>query len=245
MDFFTSAVNYVSLKIARSPADLEHPYGHGKAEGLAGLFQGVTIGLSGLWLLFESVRRLLSGSQVGAGFYSIGAMALSSVVSAWHGWCLRQAARRENSPILRSEGVHFEMDMLSNLGVLFALVAIHFTKNPLWDVGISILITAYILREAFRVLWVSGQELMDRGMSDELRAELERIILTHHPNIIGFHDFRARKSGGKYFIDFHIEIRDIQGFQEAHDLTESLIDRVKNRLPGADVTVHYDPEGAR
>ena len=46
-DIFASAVNFVAIRAASRPADREHVYGHGKAEGLAGLFQAVIIGLSG------------------------------------------------------------------------------------------------------------------------------------------------------------------------------------------------------
>jgi hypothetical protein len=30
---------------------------------------------------------------------------------------------------------------------------------------------------------------------------------------------------------------------QAHEITESLIEKIEARMPDADVTVHYDPEG--
>ena len=49
--------------------------------------------------------------------------------------------------------------------------------------------------------------------------------------------------GNLVFLDFHIEIRGEDDFKKAHDMTESLIDKIKMNHPNADVTVHFDPEG--
>ena len=65
-DVAVSAFNLWSIRIADSPADEGHPFGHGKAENLAGLLQVAVIALVGGWLLVEGARRdygvVLSGS---------------------------------------------------------------------------------------------------------------------------------------------------------------------------------------
>ena len=43
-DIFASVVNLFAIRAASRPADREHAYGHGKAEGLAGLFQSTDDG---------------------------------------------------------------------------------------------------------------------------------------------------------------------------------------------------------
>src|SRR5262245_44337631 len=61
MDVFASSVNLVAVRIGGRPADDDHRYGHGKAESLAGMFQGSVVGFSGVYLVVESVRRLVEG----------------------------------------------------------------------------------------------------------------------------------------------------------------------------------------
>jgi len=39
-DIFMSTVNFLSIRKAMDPADEDHPYGHGKVETMATLFQG-------------------------------------------------------------------------------------------------------------------------------------------------------------------------------------------------------------
>src|SRR5436190_23067908 len=63
MDVFASSVNLVAVRIGGRPADEDHRYGHGKAESLAGMFQGSVVGFSGIYLVVESVRRLLAQTR--------------------------------------------------------------------------------------------------------------------------------------------------------------------------------------
>ncbi|MBI4051499.1 MAG: cation transporter [Elusimicrobia bacterium] len=245
MDLFSSSVNYFSVRMAEKPADKEHPYGHGKVESLAGAAQGVIISVSGMILLAESIRRVIWGSNLSLGWSSLGVMVLSTAVSGVQGFRLSRAAFETQSQILRAEGLHFSMDVLANLGVLLALMVMRWGAPPVWDILISILVSGYILKESLTLLGNSVQELMDRSLSEDIHSEIERVIRSHHPSVVGFHELRTRRSGLKYFIDFHIEISGVDNFEEAHEITESLIDKLKSRIPNADVTVHYDPKGAR
>ncbi len=243
MDLFTSGLNFVSLKFSQEPADADHPYGHGKIEAVAGSMQGFVIGVGGLALLVESIRRVVNAEPVAAGPFGISVMLVSMVLSVLHARRLNRQAAGTESPIMKAEGLHFAVDVLANLGVLLALVVIRFGGTPMWDIVISILVAGYVVKEAGSLLNVSVHQLLDRRLDDRVHREIERIIVEHHPNIKGFHDFRSRRAGTKIFIDFHVEIAGVERFEEAHDITESLTAGIKKRYPNADVTIHSDPEG--
>lgn len=244
MDFLTSAGNYVSLVFSRTPADAEHPYGHGKAEAVAGAVQGGLIAAGGVALLVEGVRRALREAPVEADAWGIGVMLASMVLSVAHGRRLMRAAGETGSTVLKAEGLHFSMDVLANLGVLLALAVVRLGGAPAWDVVISLLIAGFVVREAGRLVLSSAQELLDRSLSEEVHRDLEELIRSH-PHVAGFHALRTRRAGPRVFIDFHVEIAGVEGFREAHEITERLIDRIRERIPNADVTVHADPPGAR
>src|SRR3954467_9814141 len=59
LDLFASALNMFAIHQALAPADAEHRFGHGKAEPLAGLAQGAFITASGLFLVIQSVQRIM------------------------------------------------------------------------------------------------------------------------------------------------------------------------------------------
>lgn len=245
MDFFTSGLNYVSARVADAPPDEEHHFGRGKAECLAALVQGAVIALGALGLLAESTRRLFLGSRVDPGAAVFAVMVVSGAVSVAHGWSLRRAAEREGSMILQAESLHFGMDVFSNLGVLAALAVVRATGDARWDLAAFALVTGYLLMESWRLMRGALAELLDRRLPPEVQAAIEKLVVEHDPRVVGFHDLKTRKAGRRCFINLHIEIRGVREFERAHEIAESLVDKIKALVPGSEVTIHYDPEGAR
>jgi len=243
LDLLVSSVNLIAVREADKPADKEHLYGHGKIESLAGLFQSVIISASGIFLVIESIRRLIRGVELSHLPAAIGVMVVSMILTFLLVLKLKRALKETESIVVGTEMLHFVTDFLTNGGVIIALILVRVTGSSLWDLGIAFAIACYILSQSLRILKKSVNELLDRALPQEEQREIEKIILNHDPRIIGFHNLRTRKIGHQRFIDFHFEIREEKNFERAHGLAEALIKRIKERFPGADVTVHFDPEG--
>lgn len=244
MDVLVSSVNLIAIREADKPADAEHLYGHGKIESLAGLFQSLVISASGFYLIFESIRRLVRGSELTHIPVAVMVMIVSMGVTFVLMLKLKQVLRETESIIVGTEALHYTTDCLTGGGVLLALILVHYTGSNLWDLAVAFGIGCYILTSSFRILKNSVDELLDRALPPEEQKEIEGIILTFDPKVIGFHNLRTRKIGPRRFIDFHFEIRGEHDFSRAHNLTEALIKKIESRFPGSDVTVHFDPEGA-
>ncbi|MFA5167424.1 MAG: cation diffusion facilitator family transporter [Candidatus Omnitrophota bacterium] len=243
LDMLMSALNFFAFREASKPPDVEHAYGHGKVESLAGLFQSLFIILSGSFVVYESIRRLLQGSFVDEIPLGIGVIVFSGIVTLLLSWRLKVLSKKNRSLILGTEKVHYSMDFVSYVGVIAALLLVGWTGKATWDLIVSILVAVYIFKEAIRILIRAVSELLDRGLSSTELKTIKMLILRHHPSIIGAHNLRSRVVGNQLFLDFHIEIRGEDNFKKAHDMTESLIDKIRDHHPNADVTVHFDPEG--
>lgn len=243
LDMLMSVLNFFAFREASKPPDAEHAYGHGKVESLAGLFQSLFIMLSGSFVVYESVRRLFLGSFVSEIPLGIGVIVFSGIVTLLLSWRLRVLAKKNRSLILGTEKAHYAMDFVSYVGVVTALALVGWTGSVVWDLIVSILVAAYIFKEAIHILKRAVSELLDRGLSNSELNAVKMLILRHHPSIVGAHNLRSRLVGNLLFLDFHIEIRGEDNFKKAHDMTESLIDKIKVHHPNADVTVHFDPEG--
>lgn len=243
MDVLVSSVNLIAAKEADKPADQEHLYGHGKIESLAGLFQSFIISASGLYLVAESIRRLIRGVELSHVPTAVGVMVVSMILTFFLVLRLKQVLKETGSIIVGTEALHFTTDFLMNGGVILALILVRITGSSFWDLGVAFAIACYILSQSLAILKKSVDELLDRALPLEEQREIERIILTHDSRVVGFHNLRTRKIGQQRFVDFHFEIRGEENFSRAHDLAEALIKRIQERFPGADVTVHFDPEG--
>lgn len=244
MDIATSVVNLIAAREAAKPPDEDHAYGHGKIESLAALFQSVLIGVSGFFIAYESVKRLIYGSHVKEIPVGIGVMLISFVASTLLARRLKVVAEHTHSVILATERLHYTSDILFNGGVIAALLLVRLTQFVFWDLIFSLLVSAAIFKASYGILSRAIDELLDKSLPPVSKEEIENLIRNYHPTIVGLHEFRSRRVGPKIFLDFHIEIRGEDDFRRAHEITEALINQIKEKYPGADTTVHYDPEGA-
>src|SRR5919205_543347 len=121
MDIFASAINFFAVRAASRPPDEDHAYGHGKAESLAGLFQALVITGSGLFLVWEAIKRIVEPRETEAEGVGIATMIVAILVSVGLVYRLKQVARKTDSPALAADAVHYASDVYSNGAALAAL----------------------------------------------------------------------------------------------------------------------------
>lgn len=245
MDIFASVVNYVAVRAASRPADEDHSYGHGKAESLAGLFQSIVIALSGLFLVREAVRRIITPVETQKEALGIATMIIATLLSYALVARLRKIARETDSLALKADSLHFITDIFTNSGALTALVIIYFTRWTLIDPLVSIGIALYILWSAFSVARISIDVLMDRRLPVEIDERIADIVSGFESKgVIGFHDLRTRRSGSIKFIDLHLEVERTMTLEQAHELTVKVLRAIESNIPRSRVQIHTDPSEA-
>ena len=74
-------------------------------------------------------------------------------------------------------------------------------------------------------------------------AIFDQIVMmaTKHPNIIGVHDILTRRSGAVRFIQMHLELADHLTLLEAHDIADSLEQKILAAFPMSEVIIHQEP----
>jgi ferrous-iron efflux pump FieF len=241
LDFGVSTINLFSIRKAQEPPDQEHPFGHGKAESIAALLEGLLIAASGLYLALQGLRHLVRPRALGS--YELGALVMlaSLLASLWVSRTLERRARETGSRLLRTDSLNYASDVWTSLGVLLGLGLQAFTGAPWIDPALSVAIALWILWQVRPVLGGAVDELMDRELGGEERAEIESVVQGHAPEIIDFHRLRTRRAGPQKTIDVHVVICKERPFEEAHALANSLEQALRERIPNADVLVHADP----
>lgn len=240
VDVLISTVNLFSIRLAESPADAGHPYGHGKAENLAGLLQAAVIGATGGWVIAEAIRRLIRGVPIRHVDWGI-AILLISIAGSWLiAWRLRRTARETDSVVLLADSYHYATDIWTNLGVLVALVLIRVTGISLFDPLIAIGVGGFILGAAGQIARRSIRDLMDSALPAHEQRQIEQIIRSH-AFVLSSHDLRTRRSGSRRLIDFSLVLCRHLPLGEAHDLVDHIEKEIEAGIPHSDVVIHAEP----
>ena len=96
-DAGSSVVTLVGFKLAGQKADVGHPFGHGRAEYLAGLLVSLMILLVGLELGKTSIGKILHPEAVDFSPVSVAILAASILVKLWMGHFNRTLGKKLGS----------------------------------------------------------------------------------------------------------------------------------------------------
>jgi cation diffusion facilitator family transporter len=241
LDILMSGINLMAIRHAEQPADEGHPYGHGKFETLATVFQSFVIAASGVWIIYEAIQRMIETSPIKQTGIGIAVMSVSTVASIMISRHLRKVAKETDSSALEADALHFSMDVYTNLALLTGLVLITFFDLPWLDPVMSILVAIYILFESLRLLRQGMRDILDEQLPETVRHEIEELINDHKDELFGFHNLRTRRAGSQKLIDFHLTVCKHLSVEEAHDVTEYLEKKIGEKITGTDVTIHVEP----
>ncbi|MCH8543610.1 MAG: cation diffusion facilitator family transporter [Alcanivorax sp.] len=239
MDGGASLVTLLAVRYSLMPADAEHRFGHGKAEALAGLGQAAFITLSGLFLLYEGVNRVINPAPVSATGIALAVMLLSVVLTVLLVRYQRHVVRQTGSTAIAGDALHYVSDLAMNLAIIGAIIAAHFGYLRV-DAVVALLIGGYILYAAWQIGYQAAQLLLDRELDDALRQQISAVIAAQ-PGVLGFHDLRTRQSGRTRFIQVHVELDGAQRLDQAHGRIVEVGEAIRSAMPGAEVIIHADP----
>lgn len=245
MDLFASVITFFSIRIAGRPADDDHPYGHGKAENIAGTIETLLIFVAGIWIIIESVDKFMNPHEIKFPTLGIIVMLFGATVNIVISRIIKRAADKANSVAMKSNALHLYTDVFTSLGIAASLLLVYLTGWTFLDPTIAILTAIYIMYEAWKLLKESFPPLMDQRLNKKEEEEIKRIILAHKEEFIEFHDFRSRRSGAEEYIDFHLVVSSEMTVTAAHSLCDTIEQEIGAFYSKAQVLIHLEPEEER
>ncbi|MEW6145952.1 MAG: cation diffusion facilitator family transporter [Thermodesulfobacteriota bacterium] len=242
LDVTASSVNLYSIRKSEKPADHDHKFGHGKAEGLAGLFQTFIIGSSAVYLIYLSVLRLMGDEALVSVGWGMAVIVLSMIVSLFLARHIKRVAEETGSLILNADSLHYKFDLYTNGGILAGLFVIKLTGLNIIDPIISMLVAAFIVWSTKDILIESIDILMDKELPQETVRDIEEVIMEFNPNVKSYHKLKTRNAGSVKFIEFHVVMDHRLTFIESHEIAEDIVRAIKEKIGSSEVTVHVDPD---
>jgi ferrous-iron efflux pump FieF len=244
LDLVASLVTFWGVRLAATPADQEHRFGHGKAEALTSLFQVGLISVASTGIAYESFTRIgnphLTKSADTGIVVSLVAIALSLGLIAYQ----KYVVARTGSLAIGTDALHYKSDFFLNLSVILALVLDHYLKIQGIDAIFGIAIALWLAWGAWHSASEAIGHLMDKEWSIEDRQRFIEVA-SRNPACRGIHDMRTRTSGSDRFVQFHIWVDPDMTVREAHDVMDTLEEELLREFPGVEILIHPDPDGHR
>ena len=228
-----------TIRYASKPPDADHPYGHGKAELLAGALQMILVVAVSGFMFGKALERYRQPTEIDLGpavWTMVIALAIDIAIIIF----MLRSAKKYGSTLLKTEAVHLLGDGAAALGILIGLGLIKVTGNVRIDSIVAMIFAGAVVIIAIRQIANVVHDLMDGALSSSDIKLIESLLDTH-PQVRGYHDLRTRRSGSTRHVDMHILFDDDLSFIAAHDLAEEIEQEIKNAVGPAMVTVHYEP----
>jgi len=241
LDLAGAVIAFIGVKIAKRPADEEHPYGHSKAENIASVVVAGLIFVAAGTIFYEAVRRLITGAtleMIGVGIYVTVAAIVINVIVAWY---LLRVSRDTDSLALGAQARHLFADVLSSVAVLVGLIAVRVTGLYILDPIVAMAVALLILKVGYDTVRKSFGGLMDVRLPKEEEAKIMSCINEHSEQLVGFHALRTHQAGSWRYVDLHLVMPKNASVEEAHRMCDNLEQDIANRLQNTNVIIHVEP----
>ena len=223
-DALESIVNVVagfiglySLYVAAKPRDMDHPYGHGKAEFISAAIEGTLVLSAGGVIIYSAIKNLFVPhqiSQIDTGIYLVGATA---IINWLLGWIAFRRGTKVNSLALIASGKHLQTDSYSTLGIIAGLLLIAVTGKIWIDSLVAIAFGFYIIYTGYKIIRSSLAGIMDEADMVLLEKMVAIINENRRDNWVDLHNLRVIKYGNVLHVDCHLTVPWYLNVQEAHE----------------------------
>lgn len=242
VDLLVSGAALAAILYARRPPDADHAFGHASAEDLAALGQAVLMWVTAGAIGWAAVARLVAAkppalAATGAG---IAVMLVSIPLTLGLVLWQRRVVARTGNRVVAADALHYVGDLVPAIGAVLALWASSALGLHRIDAVVALAAAAILTVGAARIFKGAWDALMDRAADPARAARIERVI-AGWPGIAGYHDFRTRQSGGRIFVNVHVELDGALTLKEAHAIGAALKRAILREVPESDVIIHKDP----
>jgi cation diffusion facilitator family transporter len=242
-DVFTSFIVLTGLKISVKPPDENHPYGHGKAEPLAGMMVAVALFIAAAVIIYQSVNEIITPHHAPEAFTLIVLILVVMTKEVLFRYISKIGASIESIAV-KNDAWHHRSDAITSsaafIGISIALIGGDGYESA--DDFAALFASIIIIINGFLILKPTLYELTDANISNELAEKLITDAKTIG-QIYKVEKLFIRKMGFDYFVDAHIIVNGKLTVEEGHEIAHKFKDKIMNTNKRIyDVMVHVEPD---
>ncbi len=244
-DVITSTISLIAAKITNTPPDMEHPYGHGRAETVATKMLSFIIFFVGAQLFVTSVQALFTKNlnTIQNPILLIVVATGSVVVKIALAIYKFRVGKHINSNMLIADAKNMRNDVLISTMVAVGIVLNYYFDLPRIDAIIALLVSIWIIKVATGIFLETSLELMDGTNNPTLYKKVFEAAKSV-PGVENPHKVRMRKINNQYIVEIDIEVDGSLTVYQGHEIAAKTEKAIKQQVKHVyDVISHIEPAG--
>lgn len=245
-DSLSGVVVLYALSIAQRPADDDHPYGHTRAEAIAGLSVAVLIVVSAVMILWQAASELFAVHGP-APAWTLWIAGVNAAIKEGLYHYKAGVGKRTGSRAIIANAWDHRADAFCSLAVLIGLAAVRIGGPGFaWaDEAAAIVVALAVIVSGVSLYKQSASELLDQQADENLvgqiRARAERVA-----GVLAVEKLYVRKTGIEYLADIHVEVDAELNVAAGHAIGHRVKDELVQTFPALrDVLVHLEPHSSK
>lgn len=238
-DAASSVVTLLGFRLARRPADADHPYGHARMEYLSGLTVSVLILLVGVELARSSIDKILSPVAIDPTWFTFAVLAASIAVKLWMWRSFRALGIKIRSSALQAAAIDSRNDCVATGAVLLGCILDRAAALNA-DGWFGLAVAAFIIYSGIRSANETVSPLLGKQADADLVTKISDLVLSHS-QVLGIHDLLVHDYGpGQCYASVHAELSAMEDPLVCHDIIDDIECDALSQL-NVHLVIHYDP----
>lgn len=238
-DAGSSIVTLIGFRMAEKPADIDHPYGHGRIEYVSGLIVSFAILLMGFELFKSSAGKIIRPEEIEFSKASIVILVVSIFVKLWLCLFNKNLGKKLDASAMLATAADSFNDSIATF-VVFCSLFIYKTTGVNIDGFTGLFVAVFVLYSGYSTAKETITPLLGQAPAPEFIKEIEDFVLSHK-GIVGVHDTIVHDYGpGRIIVYLHAEIPCDTDFMHAHDIIDSIEEEIEKKFK-CDISIHMDP----
>ena len=243
LDILSSLLVWGGFRVAARPPDANHPYGHGKAEPLAGLAVATFVFLMAGWVAKEAIHEIVTPHQAPA-WWTLLVLAGVIVTKTWFSRRMGVAGQRSGSTTLGIEAMHHWSDAMTSTAA-FVGISIALWGGKGWETAddwAALFASVIIAFNGVAMFTKALGDVMDAAVPEKLESEIRSLALAV-PGVHALDKVRVRKSGLSHLVDIQVRVDGNLSVRAGHDIAHAVKDALLASVAHGitDVSVHIEP----
>ena len=238
-DIISSIAVFICVRISDKQADEGHPFGHSRAEPVAGLIVAILAGILGFELIRSSFERFFSEPEVNVTSFIIVVPVITIIAKLVMSSYFKKTAKAVHSSAIMASSVDSLMDVFVSAAALIGIIGAA-CGLPVLDPVAGLVISFWIIYTGYKIGVENIDYLMGRAPGPALMEEIKRAALSVD-KVLGLNTVRGHYVGNYIHVEIHIEVDKEMSTADSHAVSDA-VEATLDRLEAIDRSfVHIDP----